>query len=264
MPDSPLPADGNSLDLNGRSAVVTGSSSGIGRAIALELAAAGADVLVHARQSEEAAGQVAEQIESLGRRSGVVLADLADPDAQDRLVEQADAWSDSNFSIWINNAGVDVLTGAAADLTFEEKLAALWQVDIVATMRLSRAAGQRMKHRGTGALLNTGWDQAEIGMGGDSGEMFGTIKGGIMAFTRSLAKSLAPEVRVNCLAPGWIRTSWGEDASTYWQDRATAESLVGRWGEPEDVARVARFLVSDAASFVNGQIVPINGGLGKL
>jgi 3-oxoacyl-[acyl-carrier protein] reductase len=81
-----------------------------------------------------------------------------------------------------------------------------------------------------------------------------------MAATRSLAKSLAPEVRVNCLAPGWIRTEWGEHAPAEWQDRAKRESLLGRWGEPEDVARVACFLVSPGAEFVNGQVIHINGG----
>ena len=90
--------------------------------------------------------------------------------------------------------------------------------------------------------------------------MFAAIKGGVMAFTRSLAKSLAPEVRVNCLAPGWIQTAWGEQASEYWQKRAKSESLMGRWGTPQDVAQVARFLVSPAASFITGQVLEINGG----
>jgi 3-oxoacyl-[acyl-carrier protein] reductase len=97
-------------------------------------------------------------------------------------------------------------------------------------------------------------------MAGDSGELFGAAKGAVMAATRSLAKSLAPEVRVNCLAPGWIRTAWGEQASDEWQERARRESLLGRWGEPEDVARVASFLASPAAEFVNGQIIHVNGG----
>ena len=98
----------------------------------------------------------------------------------------------------------------------------LWRVDVVATLRLSRAVGQRMQQRGRGVILNMGWDQAETGMAGDSGEMFAATKGAVMAATRSLAKSLAPEVRVNCLAPGWIRTEWGEQASDEWQERAEA------------------------------------------
>jgi len=244
--------------LSGKVAVVTGSSSGIGRAIALELASAGADVLVHARRSKDKAEEVVQQIRSLGQESRVELAELSDASAQDRLVDLA--WTWRPIDIWINNAGVDVLTGPAADWSFEEKLAALWKVDVVATLRLSRAVGQRMRERGHGAILNIGWDQAETGMAGDSGEFFGAVKGAVMAATRSLAKSLAPEVRVNCIAPGWIRTAWGQQASDEWQDRAKRESLSGRWGEPADVACVACFVVSPAAEFVNGQVIPVNGG----
>jgi 3-oxoacyl-[acyl-carrier protein] reductase len=125
---------------------------------------------------------------------------------------------------------------------------------------MSRDVGQRMASRGRGVILNMGWDQAQTGMAGDSGQMFAAIKGAIMAFSLSLAKSLAPRVRVNCLAPGWIRTAWGETAPPAWQQQAMGESLLGRWGTPADVAQVARFLVSNEGSFINGQIIPINGG----
>lgn len=244
--------------LKGQSAVVTGSSSGIGRAIALALADAGAHVLVHARRNGHDAENVALHARSLGRDTRVVLADLSDPEEQDRLVESA--WDWRPIDIWINNAGTDVLTGEAADWSFEEKLDALWKVDVVASLRLSRAAGKKMRERGHGVILNMGWDQANTGMAGDSGEFFAAVKGAVMAATRSLAKSLAPQVRVNCIAPGWIRTEWGQQASAEWQERAKGESLLSRWGESEDVARVACFLVSPAAGFINGQIVPINGG----
>ena len=117
-----------------------------------------------------------------------------------------------------------------------------------------------MKARGSGVLLNMGWDQAETGMGGDSGELFAATKGAIMAFTRSLALSLAPTVRVNALAPGWIKTEWGEGASQAWHDRVLRETPMGRWGTPEDVAQVACFLISPAAEFLTGQIIRVNGG----
>ena len=81
------------------------------------------------------------------------------------------------------------------------------------------------------------------------------------AFTLSLARSLAPEVRVNCIAPGWIRTAWAEQASEYWQARGRDESLLGRWGTPDDVAGAAVWLASPAASFVTGQTISIDGGL---
>jgi 3-oxoacyl-[acyl-carrier protein] reductase len=243
--------------LIGQSAVVTGSASGIGRAIALELAAAGADVLVHARQNRAGAEEVAGSIRSLGREAMVILADLSDPAGQYRLA--AAAWDWRGIDVWVNNAGADVLTGEAADWPFEKKLSALWAVDVLATLRLSRLVGGRMRERG-GVILNMGWDQAETGMEGDSGELFAASKGAVMAATRSLAKSLAPRVRVNCLAPGWIRTQWAEEASAEWQKRAIRESLLERWGMPEDVARVAAFLASPAAEFINGQIIHVNGG----
>jgi 3-oxoacyl-[acyl-carrier protein] reductase len=248
-----------SSELDGLTAVVTGSSSGIGRAIALELAAAGADCLVHARQNRAGAETVAAEIRAQKRQAHVVLADLARLDAQDEFAEQAWRWQ-GKVDICVNNAGADTLTGQAVDWSFERKLEELWRVDVMATVRLSRNVGTKMKERGSGVILNMGWDAAQRGMAGDSGELFAAAKGAVMSFTLSLAQSLAPSVRVNCLAPGWIKTQWGEQASDYWQRRAANESLLGRWGTPDDVARAARFLVSPAAAFINGQIIPVNGG----
>jgi 3-oxoacyl-[acyl-carrier protein] reductase len=248
----------NDNSLNGQTAVVTGSSSGIGQAIALELARAGADVVVHARQNRKGADETATAIRELGREATVEMADLSELQSQDEFVAAAWAWR--VIDIWVNNAGVDVLTGAAANWSFEEKIAALWKLDVLGTLRLSRAVGARMRERRRGTILNIGWDQGETGMAGDSGQMFAAVKGAVMSSTRSLAKSLAPEVRVNCLAPGWIRTAWGKQASDDWQKIAVGDSLLSRWGEPEDVAGVARFLVSPAAGFINGQVICVNGG----
>jgi 3-oxoacyl-[acyl-carrier protein] reductase len=246
-------------EMSNHTAVVTGSSTGIGRAIALELAAAGANVLIHAGTNREGAEATAAEVRKRHRESQVLLADLADAAAVEQFAAAAWDWR-GHVDILINNAGVDTLTGNAAKWSFEQKLAALWPVDVVATVRLSRIIGQRMKQRAGGVILNIGWDQAELGMAGDSGELFATTKGAVMAFTRSLAKSLAPEVRVNCIAPGWIRTAWGEKASDAWQERAVSEALLHRWGTPEDIAQAARFLASPAAEFITGQIIPVNGG----
>lgn len=249
----------SSKPLTGQTAVVTGSSSGIGRAMARALGSAGAAILVHAGRNRQAAEAVAEEIRQDGSPSEVVLIDLEQPAGQEELVHLAWDWR-GGVSIWINNAGADVLTGEAAHWTFEHKLQALWLLDVTATIRLSRLAGSRMKAAGGGTVLNVGWDGADRGMAGDSGQLFSAAKGAVMAFTRSLAQSLAPEVRVNCVAPGWIQTAWGQHASDSWQRRAAQESLVGRWGLPDDVAQAALFLVSPAAAFINGQVIHINGG----
>ncbi len=246
-------------ELTGLRAVVTGSTSGIGRATALALAAGGADVIVHGRRSRESAESAAAAVRALGGRGAALLADLRDEGECRRLVDEAwRTWG--GVEVWVNNAGADTLTGEAARWPFERKLRELLAVDVTATMLLGREAGTRMKRRGEGVILNVGWDQADTGMEGDSGQLFGATKAAVMAFSKSLAVSLAPEVRVNCLAPGWVRTAWGEGASSAWQERVLRETPLRRWGTPDDVAAAARWLASPEAGYVTGQVVRVNGG----
>jgi 3-oxoacyl-[acyl-carrier protein] reductase len=251
---------GPGLELDGMRALVTGSTSGIGRAIALELAKGGADVIVHGRRSRDAAEKVAAEARVFGGNAWVEMADLSNPAECDRLVDSAWKWWRGQPSIFVQNAGADVVTGDAAQWTFEQKWEALVAVDLNATIRLCRAFGDRMKAGRGGVILTMGWDQAETGLSEESGLLFGPVKGAVMCFTRSLARNLAPQVRVNCLAPGWIKTAWGESASDRWQQRVASETPLGRWGLPEDVAAAARWLASPAATYVTGQIVRINGG----
>jgi 2-amino-4-hydroxy-6-hydroxymethyldihydropteridine diphosphokinase len=245
-------------ELEGQTALVTGSTSGIGRAIALELAAAGARVIIHGRRTEAAAA-VADEVAGLGATAFVALGDLIQLEECRRLVDNA--WAEwGPLDIWVNNAGADVLTGESADWPFAHKLRELFEVDVLAAVLMARDVGRRMKEHGGGVILNMGWDKADSGMDGDSAQLFAAAKGAVMAFSKSLAVQLAPEVRVNCLAPGWIRTAWGAGASVGWQERVRRETPLERWGEPEDVAAAARWLVSPAAAFVTGQVIRINGG----
>lgn len=242
--------------------LVTGSTSGIGRAIAEEFAGRGADVLVHGRPaSRDTAETVAEQLRAYGGDCRAILADLSDPADVDRLAAQAWDVLGEGLGVLICNAGADTLTGEAARWSFEKKLDHLLAVDLKSTMRLTRTIGERMKTAGRGVILTVGWDQAETGMEGDSGQLFGAVKGAIMCFTKSLALSLAPEVRVNCLAPGWIRTRWGEFASEIWQERVRRETPQRIWGLPEDVASTAAWLASPASAFITGQTIRVNGGV---
>jgi 3-oxoacyl-[acyl-carrier protein] reductase len=173
----------------------------------------------------------------------------------------SEAWEFwGGIDLCVNNAGVDLLTGEQARLPYAEKLQLLLDVDVRGTMLLSKELGGRMFAADSGIILNIGWDQADRGMEGDSGELFSAAKNAVMGFSRSLAVSLAPKVRVNCIAPGWIRTAWGEQASEAWQERVRRETPLQRWGTPEDIAAVARFLASPAAAYLTGQVINVNGG----
>ncbi len=256
------------LPLQGKTVMVTGSSSGIGKSIALELAHRGANLILHGRTHSEQLTAVHQQIDQSGRETTYQLADFTDLETFGSFVEQAWNWR-GKIDCWINNAGGDVLTGDWPCRPLHEKLEYLLRVDVMSSLILSRAIGKKMTEycknhsdpsAGHFSIINMGWDQAWQGMGGENGELFATTKGAIMSMTKSLAQSLAPVVRVNCLAPGWIKTTWGENASPYWSQRAKRESLMNRWGNPQDVASAAAFLCADESSFISGQILPINGG----
>jgi 3-oxoacyl-[acyl-carrier protein] reductase len=254
----PFPGVRRLRDLESCRALVTGATSGIGRATALALAVAGAWVIVHGRRPD-AANIVAAECLARAGHSHAIIADLTESDAVSRLA--FDSWSHwDGLDILVSFAGADTLTGNARHRSFEEKLEELWKIDVSATLNICRDIGRRMQQQGVGSIITMSWDQAETGMEGDSGQLFAATKTAVLAFSRSLALSLAPEVRVNCLAPGWIRTAWGESASQHWQDRVRTETPLSRWGAPEDVAEAARWLASPAASFITGQTIRINGG----
>lgn len=254
------------FDLSGKVFVVTGSSSGIGRSIAITLAQHGADIVLHGRRDSDAINDVAHQINAMGQKTRLQFADFSNTDRLSSFVDDAWQWQ-GHVEGWINNAGGDVLTGQHKDAPFVEKLDYLLKTDVTATLVLSRLAGRKMietfqragNHAsGQGVIINLGWDQAWQGMAGEAGELFSTTKGAIMSMTKSLAQSLAPAVRVNCIAPGWVKTKWGQQSSSYWQTRAASESLMNRWGSPDDIAAAALYLAT--ANFVSGHVLPVNGG----
>ena len=247
------------FQLDGQIAVITGASGGIGRAAALALAESGAEVLLHANRRPEVAVSAVRLIQKAGGSASFLTADLSVPEKQEAFVQGVLSMY-PRVDHWINAAGVDLMSEANRDLPFEEKLELLWSVDLLAAVRMSKQIGQKMKQEGKGSILFFGWDGVDRGMAGDTAELYGTVKGAIHGFTKSLAQSLAPEVRVNCISPGWIETTWGERASASIKERGAKESLMNRWGSPEDVASAVLFLVSDAASYINGQCLTLNGG----
>jgi 3-oxoacyl-[acyl-carrier protein] reductase len=235
---------------------VTGASSGIGRAIAEAYAAEGAVVLLTHRASPERAREVADAIGASVRQ-----ADLATRDACERLIAEAREEL-GRVDVWVNNAGADVLTGEAANWEWERKLDLLLAVDLRGTIACSYAIGEVMRdqERG-GAIVNMSWDHVTSGMAGENPQLFAAVKGGVLAFSKSLARALAPAVRVNVLCPGWIETAFGEQAGPEFHRSVAQETPLGRWGRPDDVAGAALYLASPEAAFVTGQAINVNGGV---
>ena len=247
--------------LDGARTVVTGASSGIGAGIAAAFAGAGATVLLTYRRSEAAALAVADGITARGGSALAARADLGTRAGCEALVAEARERL-GGLDVWLNNAGADVLTGDEADWDWERKLDVLFAVDLRGTVACSYAAGAVMREQpGGGTILNMSWDHVTAGMAGENPELFSAVKGGVLAYSKSLARGLAPRVRVNVLCPGWIETGFAREVDRDFH-RSVAESTpLARWGRPADVAAAALWLASPQSVFVTGQAININGGV---
>jgi len=243
-----------------RVVVVTGASSGIGQAIAMEFARQNCQVIVHGHKNLTGLTHTAE----LCKSPLAVAADLTKSESIYHLADAAFARF-GYVDVWIHAAGADVLTGNAKHLAFETKLQRLLDLDLRAMALLRRTVAnrqvqQKSPQKSLPSMVHIGWDQADSGFEGDSGLYFCPVKAAVSAFSKSLAKSHAPNLRVNCLLPGWIQTQWGQLTSPDWNHRAQNESLLARWGTPEDIAKVAVAISMGDAEFINAQDIPINGG----
>jgi 3-oxoacyl-[acyl-carrier protein] reductase len=258
--DAPAERVADSPSLVGKVVVVTGAARGIGRVIALECAAAGADVVITYRSSAEDAAQVAAAVAALGRGAHLVRADIGNPHDVERVARDAHAGF-GRVDAWINNAGADILTGSQAGASRLEKLDLLLAVDLRGTILASWAAVELMRTQASGGvILNMSWDHVLTGMKGRYAQLFCAAKGGVYSFSRALAHSVAPHIRVNVLGPGWVETAYGAGLDPAIKERITAAIPLGRWGTPADIAHAAVYLASDAAAYVTGQMLLVNGG----
>jgi 3-oxoacyl-[acyl-carrier protein] reductase len=235
--------------LEGRTALVTGGSRGIGRAIATELARAGASVVLGFRSGADDAETVASEI---GGRA--VQADVAAPEDAKRLVEEA-----GDVDILVNNAGV-TRDGLLARMSDDD-----WQVvldtNLGGTFNTCRAASRGMMRRRAGAIVNV---SSIVGLHGNPGQTnYSASKAGIIGFTKALARELGSRgIRANVVAPGYVSTRLTNELPEELRNAMLANTPLGRFGEPEDVAGAVRFLCSDAAAFVTGEVLLVDGGLG--
>ena len=235
--------------LEGKRALVTGGSRGIGRAVALELGRAGADVVVGYRSEADQAEVVASEV---GGRA--VQADVSDAEQAKALVEGAGA-----IDVLVNNAGT-TRDGVLARMLDEDWRTVL-ETNLSSTFYTCRAAARGMMKRRAGAIVNI---SSIVGVHGNWGQTnYAASKAGIIGFTKSLARELGSRgVRANVVAPGYVTTALTDAIPEDARGAMLSNTPLGRLGDPENVAAAVRFLVSDEASFITGEVLLVDGGLG--
>ncbi|HEX8002668.1 MAG TPA: SDR family NAD(P)-dependent oxidoreductase [Mycobacteriales bacterium] len=247
------------IDLDGKTALVTGASRGIGRAIAVAFAAAGADVAISAR-TPEALADTAAEVAELGRKAFVVPADVTDRDAVAGMVRDA-VGALGHLDVVVNNAGGTSFMAPFTDVR-PDAYGKVMRLNFESIVHVMQAAGPHLLERGRGSVINV---SSIAGLGGTPAVTpYGAAKAAVVNLTRSVAIEWAPRgVRVNALCPGWTATDlnralWENDEVS---KAMTATIPMGRWAKAEEMAGAALFLASDAASYVTGQAIVVDGGL---
>lgn len=243
------------MKLQGHTALVTGASHGIGRAIALAYAAHGADVAVNYAHDREAAEALVAEIAALGRRAIALKADVSDAEEVRRMVEQAEA-ALGPIDRLVNNAGI-VLRASLFDIT-PEMWDQVMDVNAKGVFLVSQAVARGMMARNGGVIVNI---SSMRGVEGSESSMhYAASKAAVIALTKCFARELAPKVRVNAIAPGYVDTRIQADLAPEKRHAIEQGTPLKRFGIPEDIARTAVYFASDDSAYVTGQTLLVDGG----
>lgn len=243
--------------LNDKVALVTGSSRGIGRTIALELARAGADVALNCRSRVQEAEKVRREIEALGRRAVVTVGDVADPEVVKNMHKTIQD-SLGHVDILVNNAGMakDNLLLRMKDEEWDDVVG----VNLKAAFLCSRAFARGMLKKRWGRIINM---SSVVALAGNPGQVnYCAAKAGLIGATKALARELGSRnITVNAVAPGFVTTEMTASLPEEKKQEMLQQIPANRFGRPEDVAALVVFLVSDAAGYINGQVIAVDGGM---
>lgn len=244
--------------LNGKVAVVTGASRGIGRAIAEDLAANGAVVVINYNSSADAAEEVVAGIKAKGGAATAVQADVANFDAAQTLIQTAlDTYG--HIDIVVNNAGTT--RDKLLPMMKEEDWDIVLDTNLKSVFNCCKAAARPMLRRKQGGrIINISSVVGLVGQGGQSN--YAASKAGVIGFTKSLAKELAPrQITVNAIAPGFFLTDLTNVLADDLKEKSLAFIPLGRWGELPEVGFLVSFLASDKAAYITGQVINVDGGI---
>ncbi len=245
------------FSLDGKTAVVTGGSRGIGKAIALQLAKAGANVLLTYARSSEAAEEVVHQIESAGRKAKALKADAVDFAQAEKVIATAQK-EFSGIDILVNNAGItrDTLIMRMSEEQWDEVI----RTNLKSVFNYSKAVIRPMMKARAGSIINI---SSVVGISGNAGQTnYSASKAGIIGFSKSLAKEVASRnIRVNVIAPGYISTEMTGQLDESILKSIEAQIPLKRAGEPDEVANSVVFLASDASSYLTGAVLTVDGGM---
>jgi 3-oxoacyl-(acyl-carrier-protein) reductase len=244
-------------ELDGKVALVTGASRGIGRAISLALAHEGADVALNYFTSREPAEEVADQIRKMGRKAKVYKANVSNDEENHKMVDEI-LRDFGPVHVIVNNAGI------TRDRSFAKMTAEMWHevldVDLTGPALITHALLQPMMEAGWGRVINITSIVGEMGNFGQSN--YSAAKGGLIALTKTLAREFARKnITVNAVAPGFIETDMTSAVPDKVLDQVCQMTPVGRLGKPEEVAAAVVFLASPRSSFITGSVIDVNGGM---
>lgn len=244
------------MDLEGKVALVTGGSMGIGTAICLDLARNGADVALTYRKHEEEAKRIVEKIKKMGRKAKEYQVDVSGFDAVQKLVEEV-VGEFGRLDILVNNAGMN-WDGVVWKMT-EEQWDAVINVDLKGTFNFIRAAAPVFREQKSGKIINI---TSINGLRGKFGQTnYSAAKAGAIGLTKTVAKELGKyNVNANAVAPGMILTDMFKDLPEEFKQKAADETVFNRLGEPEDVAHIVSFLASEEARHITGEVIKVDGG----
>ncbi|WP_296953557.1 3-oxoacyl-[acyl-carrier-protein] reductase [uncultured Dialister sp.] len=245
------------MEENQKTALVTGASRGIGRAIALKLASVGYTVAVNYAGSHDAAAAVKNEIESSGGKAILLQGDVSKPEDVDRIFKKIKEEFGA-LDVLVNNAGInrDSLLIRMKEENWDDVIS----TDLKSDFLTIKAAAMMMMRKKKGSIINI---SSVVGVTGNAGQAnYAAAKAGVIGLTKACAKELAPRhIRVNAVAPGFIETAMTDGIPEKLRDAMIASIPLGRMGQPEDVAKAVCFLASEEASYITGQVLVVDGGM---